>query len=178
MIILLLIAAAMAIMGIVILIGKGDKLISGYNTASEEEREQYNIKRLRGLIGGLLIVLAPTVLMLKEETMTAVLSFVALTSVACIIVVILAIFGLLLHNVISLKMEQHELQVKKEQLEQKKKELQEEKKAVSDNDYIEEQARKQLKMIKPGEILYVLPDDDDKSNDPKKDGDSDSGSDQ
>ena len=74
--------------------------------------------------------------------------------------------------------EQHELQVKKEQLEQKKKELQEEKKAVSDNDYIEEQARKQLKMIKPGEILYVLPDDDDKSNDPKKDGDSDSGSDQ
>ena len=51
MIILLLIAAAMAIMGIVILIGK---------------------------------------LMLKEETMTAVLSFVALTSVACIIVVILA----------------------------------------------------------------------------------------
>ena len=84
MIILLLIAAAMAIMGIVILIGKGDKLISGYNTASEEEREQYNIKRLRGLIGGLLIV------MLKEETMTAVLSFVALTSVACIIVVILA----------------------------------------------------------------------------------------
>ena len=97
---------------------------------------------------------------------------------ALVIVVILAIFGLLLHNVISLKMEQHELQAKKEQLEQKKKELQEEKKAVSDNDYIEEQARKQLKMIKPGEILYVLPDDDDKSNDPKKDGDSDSGSDQ
>ena len=90
MIILILIAAAMAIMGIVILIGKGDKLISGYNTASEEEREQYNIKRLRGLIGGLLIVLTPTVLILKEETMTAVLSFVALTFVACIIVVILA----------------------------------------------------------------------------------------
>ena len=38
----------------------------------------------------LLLIAAPTVLMLKEETMTAVLSFVALTSVACIIVVILA----------------------------------------------------------------------------------------
>ena len=99
MIILLLIAAAMAIMGIVILIGKGDKLISGYNTASEEEREQYNIKRLRGLIGGLLIVLiggllivvAPMVFfMLGEETMAATGAFVVLTLILSIIVVILA----------------------------------------------------------------------------------------
>ncbi len=91
MIILILIAAAMAIMGIVILIGKGDKLISGYNTASEEEREQYNIKRLRGLIGGLLIILAPMIFFLKEEdTMTAAWSFCVLVFVLCIIVVILA----------------------------------------------------------------------------------------
>ena len=91
MIILLLIAAAIAIMGIVILIGKGDKLISGYNTASEEEREQYNIKRLRGLIGGLLIVLAPMVFfMLGEETMAATGAFVVLTLILSIIVVILA----------------------------------------------------------------------------------------
>ena len=91
MIILLLIAAAMAIMGIVILIGKGDKLISGYNTASEEEREQYNIKRLRGLIGGLLIVVAPMVFfMLGEETMAATGAFVVLTLILSIIVVILA----------------------------------------------------------------------------------------
>ena len=91
MIILLLIAAIMAIMGIVILIGKGDKLISGYNTASEEEREQYNIKRLRGLIGGLLIVLAPMVFfMLGEETMAATGAFVVLTLILSIIVVILA----------------------------------------------------------------------------------------
>ena len=91
MIILLLIAAAMAIMGIIILIGKGDKLISGYNTASEEEREQYNIKRLRGLIGGLLIVVAPMVFfMLGEETMAATGAFVVLTLILSIIVVILA----------------------------------------------------------------------------------------
>ena len=91
MIILILIAAIMATMGIIILIGKGDKLISGYNTASEEEREQYNIKRLRGLIGGLLIVVAPMVFfMLGEETMAATGAFVVLTLILSIIVVILA----------------------------------------------------------------------------------------
>lgn len=35
------------ILGIVMLLGKGDKLIAGYNTASEEEREKVNIGRLR-----------------------------------------------------------------------------------------------------------------------------------
>lgn len=35
------------IIGIVILIGKGDWLIAGYNTASEEERKKVNIIRLR-----------------------------------------------------------------------------------------------------------------------------------
>ena len=91
MIILIIIAAFLAIMGIIVLIGKGDNLIAGYNTASKAEREQYDIKRIRGLIGGLLVVLAPmTVLMLKEETMTATWSFVALTFVLAIIVVVLA----------------------------------------------------------------------------------------
>lgn len=91
MIVLIITAAILAIMGIIVLIGKGDNLIAGYNTASKEEREQYHIKRLRGLIGGLLVVLAPmTVLMLREETMTATWSFVGLTFILTIIVVVLA----------------------------------------------------------------------------------------
>ena len=78
-------------MGIIILIGKGDNLIAGYNTASEEEMAQYNIKRLRGLIGGLLLALAPMMLLLNgENTMTATWSFCALVFVLCIVVVILA----------------------------------------------------------------------------------------
>ncbi|MCR4964533.1 MAG: DUF3784 domain-containing protein [Bacteroidales bacterium] len=78
-------------MGIVILIGKGDNLIAGYNTASKEEKVQYNIQRLRYLIGGLLIVLAPmTFFMLGAETIIATLSYVALTFLFTIIVVILA----------------------------------------------------------------------------------------
>ncbi|MBQ6243521.1 MAG: DUF3784 domain-containing protein [Bacteroidales bacterium] len=90
MIIVYIIAAILLIMGIVILIGKGDNLIAGYNTASRKEREEYDIKRLRGLIGGLSIVLAPMMLLLGKESMTATFSFVALTFVACIVVVILA----------------------------------------------------------------------------------------
>ena len=91
MIVLLIVAAPLLIMGIVILVGKGDSLIAGYNTASKEEKSQYNIKRLRGLIGGLLVLLAPmTVILLGEETMAATWSFVALTFVLSFVVVILA----------------------------------------------------------------------------------------
>lgn len=90
MIVLIIVAAILVIMGIIILIGKGDNLIAGYNTASEEEKAQYNIKRLRGLIGGLLLALAPMMLLLNgENTMTATWSFCALVFVLCIVVVIL-----------------------------------------------------------------------------------------
>ena len=90
MITLILVAAIFVIMGVVILIGKGDNLIAGYNTASQKERAQYNIKRLRGLIGGLLIVLAPMLFLLLGETIATTGSFVALTILLCILVVILA----------------------------------------------------------------------------------------
>lgn len=91
MIVLIIVAAILVIMGIIILIGKGDNLIAGYNTASKEERSQYNIKRLRGLIGGILAVLAPMMLLLlREESLAATFSFVALTFVLCIVVMILA----------------------------------------------------------------------------------------
>ena len=91
MIVLIILATIMLIMGIIILIGKGDNLIAGYNTASKEERSQYNIKRLRGLIGGFLLILAPMmVLLLSEESIAAGFSFISLTFVLCIILVILA----------------------------------------------------------------------------------------
>lgn len=76
-----------------------------------------------------------------------------------VIVVLLAITAWMARSVVELKMEQKELEAKQAQLEQKKKDLQEKKKTMNDNDYIEEQARQQLKMIKPGEILYVVPDE-------------------
>ncbi|MBO6081925.1 MAG: DUF3784 domain-containing protein [Bacteroidales bacterium] len=90
MVALIILSAILLIMGIIILIGKGDNLIAGYNTASEKEKSQYHIKRLRALVGGLSVVLAPMMFLLREETMTASFSFVALTFILCIAVVILA----------------------------------------------------------------------------------------
>ena len=91
MVVLVIVALVCAVMGILILLGKGDNLIAGYNTASKEEREQIDIKRLRGLVGGLLIVLAPMiVLLLGKESMETSWSFVGIVFVLCIVVVILA----------------------------------------------------------------------------------------
>ena len=91
MIKLIIITAILLIVGIVILVGKGDNLMAGYNTASKKEREEYDVKRLRYLVGGLLIIQAPmTFFLLGEETMTAGFAYVALTIILCIIVVILA----------------------------------------------------------------------------------------
>lgn len=44
-------AAVLFICSILIFTGKGDWLISGYNTASPEERAQYNVRRLRLIMG-------------------------------------------------------------------------------------------------------------------------------
>lgn len=91
MIVLMIVSVLLLIMGMVILFGKGDNLIAGYNTASKEEMSQYNIKRLRGLIGGMLILLAPLkVIMLGKESMIWMSSYVVLNFVLCIVVLILA----------------------------------------------------------------------------------------
>lgn len=41
---------------LLILSGHGDNLIAGYNTATKEVREQFNMKRLRMVIGGILFL--------------------------------------------------------------------------------------------------------------------------
>ena len=43
---------------IILFTGKGDILIAGYNTASKEEKEKCNIKRLRFLVGSIFILSA------------------------------------------------------------------------------------------------------------------------
>lgn len=43
---------------IIFFTGKGDILIAGYNTASKEEKEKCNIKRLRFLVGSIFILSA------------------------------------------------------------------------------------------------------------------------
>ena len=51
--------------GVVILSGKGDWLIAGYNTASHEEREKYNMRRVRGVLGTLMFIVACAVFLMQ-----------------------------------------------------------------------------------------------------------------
>ena len=59
-VILIIISAILIAVSTIILSGKGDNLIAGYKTASEKERQQYNIKRLRLVIA--LMCLLPMLL--------------------------------------------------------------------------------------------------------------------
>ena len=91
MLVKILIAAILGIMGLIILSGKGDMLIAGYNTASKEERERVNIKRLRLLMGGFMIVLALLAFLLIEEgSLMSIMGFGAITLVLAFIVIALA----------------------------------------------------------------------------------------
>jgi len=64
----IVLAVILVVMAIVILAGKGDWLIAGYNTASKEDKETVNVKRLRLIVGLLLLVTAPMVFMLGDHT--------------------------------------------------------------------------------------------------------------
>ena len=77
-------AGMILIMGIIILLGKGDKLIAGYNTASQQAREQYNIKRVRLCIGGLSVIMAP-ILVLGADNLMAMAPIIMILSFAAII---------------------------------------------------------------------------------------------
>ena len=90
-IVTIVIAAIIAIPGIIILIGKGDNLIAGYNTASEQERKKYHIKRIRGLIGGLRRAVAILyVWLMRVHSMSAIVAFAVLSTVLAIVAITLA----------------------------------------------------------------------------------------
>ena len=74
-------------LGILILIGKGDWAISGYNTASPEEKAQYNIRRLRLLTGLTLLVVA--VIMVLNAILNLKWLIIATVLPLCILVLIL-----------------------------------------------------------------------------------------
>ena len=50
-----LISFMLVLLAVVILTGKGDGFIAGYNTAKEEERKQFNMKRLRAVVAVMIL---------------------------------------------------------------------------------------------------------------------------
>ena len=51
-------AALFLILAIVFIMGKGDMLIAGYNTADEEDKKKYDIKRLRIIMAVISVITA------------------------------------------------------------------------------------------------------------------------
>lgn len=87
-----------------------------------------------------------------------------------IIIAIIAVIGVSVYNIVSLKHEQKQLISQQQELEDQKKELAEELKHLNDKDYIEEQARAQLRLVMPGEKIFVFPslNDSKRKSDEKK----------
>ena len=81
-----------------------------------------------------------------------------------IMLIIVAVIGLSIYNIITLHVEKSQLEAKNAALMAEREKLQNEIKNVDNPEYIEQQAREQLRLIKPGEILYVLPPKAEKSN--------------
>ena len=53
-----LLAIPFVVLAVIFFIGKGDKFIAGYNTASTEERKTVNINRLRLLMAVMMLITA------------------------------------------------------------------------------------------------------------------------
>ena len=81
--------------------------------------------------------------------------------IVLIVLVLIIVFTVAtsIRTIVKLKAEQAELKKQNLALRKQKAELQNEFRNVNNRNYIEEQARIQLNMIKPGEVLYILKDD-------------------
>ena len=87
----IILAIILVVMAIVILAGKGDWMIAGYNTASKEEKETVNVKRLRLILGILLLSISPLLFMLGDHSdKTTSLIFTGIVIVLTTVAIILA----------------------------------------------------------------------------------------
>ena len=81
-------------------------------------------------------------------------------AVFAIVVILAVIVGMSVKNVLELSIEQHNLKKENASLKEKKAALEQEFENINDKNYIEQQARKQLNMVKPGEIVYIIDGED------------------
>lgn len=82
-------------LAVVILAGKGDWLIAGYNTASQQEKQQVNIKRLRLVVAAILVL---TVVALDIPFIIGQENDASAHVVAVIVVLCVAVAGIILAN--------------------------------------------------------------------------------
>ena len=70
---------------------------------------------------------------------------------------LLIFLGFSMFSIVNLKMQENQAIALAQKLQNDKANLQNELKLINTPEYLEQQARLQLKMIKPGELLYVFP---------------------
>ena len=78
--------------------------------------------------------------------------------------VVLLLLAASVRNIVTLELENRRLKNKQKELIEQRKELKIELRNVNSKEYIEEQARKQLRLVNPDEILFVFPNEKDKDN--------------
>ena len=75
--------------------------------------------------------------------------------------IIISVVGFSVFRIVDLKLEERQLLAQQEALIQEKEKLKEQLENVNNPEFIEQEARKQLKLIMPGETLYILKDEAD-----------------
>ena len=84
---------------------------------------------------------------------------------AVIILMIIAAIGMSIANIVSLKAEQREAKEEQQRLLDEKKQLEQQLDESNEPAYIEDAAREMLRMIDPGETIYVVDPAEDKLSD-------------
>ena len=79
-----------------------------------------------------------------------------------IIVIFIAFIGVSAINIMKLTIQKNELQAKNAELLKLKEDLTSEMDFINSTEYIEQQARKELRMIKENELLFIVSDEEDK----------------
>lgn len=72
---------------------------------------------------------------------------------------LIVLLGFSLVGIVKLKTKEHEMLSQQKQLEQEKKALEKELKDTNDKETLEDEARSKLKLIKPGETIYIPEDE-------------------
>ncbi len=83
--------------------------------------------------------------------------------VAFVLLILLVMVGISVGKVIMVKKHQNQVLQENKSLKETKKELETELDNVNNPEYIEEQARRQLNLMKPGEVVYIVPEKNDES---------------
>jgi len=84
----------MALMSVLLLLGRGSWLIAGYNTASKEDKDKYNQKKLCKVIGVGMSVITILILIMTiwQEVLPASFAtvFGVVTLVDCVVMIVMA----------------------------------------------------------------------------------------